>query len=102
MIIAWFATKGSGTNEALRMEHLLSGAGDCRELAFDKQRKRQSFLGLLSAIWKLRPRLIVMEGTGIAGGMACLLAQILLRIPYIISSGDAVGPFIASHKPGWG
>ncbi len=84
------------------MERLLSGAEDCRELAFDKRKKRESFLGLLSAIWKLRPQLIVMEGTGIAGGMACLLAQILLRIPYIISSGDAVGPFIASHKPGWG
>jgi hypothetical protein len=101
-MIAWFATKGSGTNEALRIKHLLSGAGDCRELDFDKKEKRKSFIGLLSAIWRLRPRLIVMEGTGIAGGIACLLARILLKIPYIVSSGDAVGPFVASHRPGWG
>ncbi len=38
-----------------------------------------------------------MEGTGIAGGLACLLAAIVKGHAYVVSSGDAVGPFIAVH-----
>lgn len=40
-----------------------------------------------------------MEGTGIAGGLVCLVAKLLWKVPYVFSSGDAVGPFIAAHLP---
>src|SRR4051812_25455519 len=96
-MIAWFATKGSGTNEAARMDALLSGFSNRREWTFDKRTKIQSFVSLLRLLRRERPRLIVMEGTGIAGGMLCLLGRLIWKVPYVFSSGDAVGPFVAAH-----
>ena len=47
-----------------------------------------------------------MEGTGIAGGIAVILARALFGVPYAVSSGDAVGPFLGGMRrvltaPGW-
>lgn len=102
-MIAWFATKGSGTNEAARMEALLSEFPARREWVFDKQAKRRSFWKLLHRLKYERPKLIVMEGTGIAGGFICLLGRWVWRVPYVFSSGDAIGPFIRAHHRwlGW-
>ncbi len=97
--VAWFATKGTGTNEAERIKTLLSGIPSTLELPFSKKQKWASFTCLLGSIWRSRPALLVMEGTGIAGGFTCILARIFLKIPYVVSSGDAVGPFIAAHFP---
>ncbi|MEI6070162.1 MAG: glycosyltransferase [Verrucomicrobiae bacterium] len=99
MKIAWFATKGSGSNEAQRMQALLSGVPGAVELPFDKADKRGSLLGLWRAVRVEKPDLLVMEGTGIAGGAACLLARIFLGVPYVFSSGDAVGPFVRALHP---
>jgi len=101
--IAWFATKGSGTNEALRMEELLKDFPNAMELDFDKAAKWLSFKRLLRRIKQLKPNLLVMEGTGIAGGAACLLSWLFSGIPYVVSSGDAVGPFFRGEHPilGW-
>lgn len=101
-MIAWFATKGSGTNEGHRMAALISGLPATAEIPFDKQRKISSFFRILSEVRRLRPELLVMEGSGLAGGGACLLARLLFGIPYVVSSGDAIGPFIGSHHPGLG
>jgi hypothetical protein len=38
---------------------------------------------------------VVMEGTGIAGGLALLASG----KPFVVSSGDAVGPFVAAKQP---
>lgn len=97
--ICWFATKGSGTNDARRMEELLGGLPDCVELPFDKRAKRHSFFVLIRKLRTLRPRLVVMEGTGLAGGLACLLGRLVWRIRFVVSSGDAVAPFIRAHHP---
>ncbi len=101
--VAWFATKGSGTNEALRMQTLLSGLRDVVELPFDKGAKLGSAGKLWVEVGRTRPDLIVMEGTGIAGGVVCILSRVLRGIPYVFSSGDAVGPYVSSHAPlvGW-
>lgn len=99
MKIAWFATKGSGSNEALRMQTLLSRLPGTVELPFDKADKRRSFVRLWKAVKSERPDLLVMEGTGIAGGALCLLARAIFGIPYVFSSGDAVGPFIRAWHP---
>jgi len=95
--IAWFATKGSGTNEAKRMETLLRHVG-ATELPFDKANKKQSLIELWKRVRQNPPELLVMEGTGIAGGLICLAARVLLKVPYVVSSGDAVGPFIRAHN----
>jgi len=96
-MIAWFATKGSGTNEAKRIETLLSRVSPTVELPFQKSAKGESFQILWRLIVEKRPKLLVMEGTGIAGGLACLGARLLHGIPYVFSSGDAVGPFVRGH-----
>jgi hypothetical protein len=101
--IAWFATKGAGTNEARRIRELLSGLEAVCEWPFSKKDKRGSFATLWRKLRARRPGLMVMEGTGLAGGLICLLGRLLWRVPYIVSSGDAVGPFFRSHRPmfGW-
>ncbi|MFA7342902.1 MAG: glycosyltransferase [Terrimicrobiaceae bacterium] len=99
MKIAWFATKGNGSNEAQRMQALLSRLPGLSGLPFDKADKRRSFLRLWGAVKTGRPDLLVMEGTGISGGAVCLLAKMLLGIPYVFSSGDAVGPFVRAWHP---
>jgi hypothetical protein len=37
----------------------------------------------------------VMEGTG----LAVMIGRLLRGVPYLVSSGDAVGPFIATQWP---
>jgi glycosyltransferase involved in cell wall biosynthesis len=40
-----------------------------------------------------------MEGTGSAGGLAIMLAKWIYGIPYIVSSGDAIAPFLGARWP---
>jgi hypothetical protein len=91
------ATKGTGTNEEDRLRVLLGGI-DAEFLPFDKSSKRQSFFSTLDRVLRDRPELLVMEGTGLAGGLVCLITRLLGRSRYVFSSGDAVGPFIGAHS----
>lgn len=100
--ITAFATQGSGGSVLLdderRLQTLL-GRFDPSYLRFDRARKLSSFVGVLRAVLRERPNLIVMEGTGIAGGAALLTARALLGSRYLVSSGDAVAPFVAAIHP---
>src|SRR4051794_7492596 len=96
-ILAW-ATKGAGTNEEHRLRDLLSDT-DCDWFAFDRTHKIDSCRRLRRAIRQAAPDLLVMEGTGVAGGLACLCARWLRGTPYIVSSGDAVGPWVSTRLP---
>lgn len=91
-----FATKGTGSNDELRLCGLLEKTSAIL-LPFTKSGKIHSFVTLLRLLSKHRRKLIVMEGTGITGGMACLVGRILWGHRYVVSSGDAVGPFIGTH-----
>ena len=51
---------------------------------------------LLRQIRELDPEIVVMEGTGITGGAVLLALRALAGRPYIVSSGDAVAPFLAA------
>jgi hypothetical protein len=95
--ILWFATKGSGTNEALRIETLLSKFGGRKEIPFSKKGKMAGWIGIMKTVSAEKPDLIVMEGTGIAGGLACLYGKLFHGVSYVVSSGDAVGPFMRAH-----
>ena len=35
-----------------------------------------------------------MEGSGLAGGLALLAARLFAGVPYVVSSGDAIGPWV--------
>jgi glycosyltransferase involved in cell wall biosynthesis len=66
---------------------------------FNRQHKWRSFRRLFKTIVRRRPELLVMEGTGLGGGLAALLGRLLAGVPYVMSSGDAVGPFVAGQRP---
>lgn len=93
-----FATKGAGSNDETRILELLADH-HVERYPFDRSRKGANILAILRRARASRASLIVMEGTGIAGGVAVLLARALLRIPFVVSSGDAVGPFLAGMRP---
>lgn len=96
--VAYFATQGAGHGDELRMRELLADL-DPELLSFDRGARGRSSLGLLRQILRRRPDLVVMEGTGVGGGLAVIAARRLAGIPYVVSSGDAVGPYIRLDHP---
>jgi hypothetical protein len=96
--VACFATQGTGSNDEARLTHLM-GELDAELLPFSHARKLRSMAGLVRRLAKSRPDVVVMEGTGFAGGLALILARALFRVRYVVSSGDAVAPFIGLVAP---
>jgi glycosyltransferase involved in cell wall biosynthesis len=91
------ATQGTGGDDEARLRALLENLPATIQ-PFDRASKVESFVRLLVSL-RRRPKLAVMEGTGVAGGLALLLARRLWGVPYVVSSGDAVAPFVAAHYP---
>ncbi len=92
-----FATLGQGSSDEARILTLL------RELSpepfpFERARKLRSAWALFQRIRRTRPDLAVMEGTGLGGGLALLAACALFGTRYVVSSGDAVGPWIGTKS----
>ena len=93
-----FATQGAGSADEQRLSHLLKPLRP-RFLAVDRRHKQRLPLDLLRAIERRRPDVIVVEGTGAAGGVGVMSARLLKKVPYIVSSGDAVEPYLrAFHR----
>lgn len=90
-----FSTLGHKSSDADRLRELLSRL-DAVEFPFDRSRKARMFFGLLGEIRRRRPALVVMEGTGIAGGLALIIGRLVLGCRYVVSSGDAVGPWVGA------
>ncbi|MDJ0733709.1 MAG: glycosyltransferase [Nostocaceae cyanobacterium] len=93
-----FATKGTGSNEEARILKLLFNF-DTQVVPFSVSAKLTSCLKIIRQALRTKPKLIVMEGTGIAGGLACLFLYWFLGIPYVFSSGDAIAPFLSLKYP---
>ncbi len=91
--ILCFATQGETHLDFERLRCLLEPLG-AEPYAFDHDNKLRSAVGLIKAVRTRRPSLVVMEGTGIAGGVALLAIDALLGVPFVVSSGDAVGPYL--------
>ena len=79
-----------------RIRDLLRGV-DPELFPFDRARKVRSFWRLLRTIRRTKPDLVVMEGTGLAGGAALIAARVLFGRRYVVSSGDAVGPWVGGR-----
>jgi hypothetical protein len=88
------STLGSGSNEEARILALLTSF-EPRVIPFDRRAKWQGFKRILRTVRRERPSLVVLEGSGLAGGAALLLGRLLAGVPYVVSSGDAVGPWVA-------
>jgi glycosyltransferase involved in cell wall biosynthesis len=91
--IACFATQGTDSGDERRIIALLDPLRPTL-YPFNRGRKGRSALSLLRRLLRDSPDLVVMEGTGVAGGIAVLLARFLRGIRFVVSSGDAVGPYL--------
>ncbi len=96
--VAYLATQGDGSGDEVRICRLLAPLTPMR-LHFDRSRKARSGVAALTGILRTRPDVVVMEGTGVAGGAAIVAARLLTGVPYVLSSGDAVGPYLALISP---
>jgi len=91
--ILCFATQGARHLDAERLRYLLEPLR-AETYPFERDRRIRSAIGLIKAVRRRRPSLLVMEGTGVAGGIALLAADALLGVPFVLCSGDAVGPYL--------
>src|SRR6185436_7541456 len=90
-----FATLGAGSNDEARIRTVLSDLSP-EVFPFHRRTKLRSLWHLLMVLRDRRPALAVMEGTGLAGGIALMLGRVIWGIPYVVSSGDAVGPWVGT------
>lgn len=91
-----FATQGAGGHDEARVRALLENF-QVDYFPFDRRARLRSFLRLLAAMRRGGYQLVVMEGSGIAGGAAVLLGRLLFAASYVLSSGDAVAPFLGAR-----
>jgi glycosyltransferase involved in cell wall biosynthesis len=94
---AGFATQGHGSPDEERLLALVEGL-PFDVWHFDRGMKATSALRIISSAHRARPDLIVMEGTGLAGGVGVMAARALTGVPYVVSSGDAIAPFWRLHS----
>jgi glycosyltransferase involved in cell wall biosynthesis len=93
-----FATQGSSGDDENRLRALLSQLPS-EIIPFDRRNKFKNSWNIFRIMSREKPGMMVMEGTGIAGGMALLAGNLVAGVPYVVSSGDAVGPFVSSQYP---
>jgi hypothetical protein len=96
--VACFATQGPGSLDEDRIKYLLGPLAP-EVLTFRRGRRLRSAASLWRTIRALDPDVTVMEGTGIGGGLVLLALRALFGMPYIVSSGDAIAPFLAARSP---
>jgi hypothetical protein len=97
--ILCFATQGPDSLDARRLSELTElCAAPVRSFGFDQSSKPRSTLRLIVNVLRKRPAALLMEGTGVWGGVGVLFCRWLLLVPYVVSSGDAVGPFLARRS----
>ena len=95
--ILCFATQGHPHLDGERIRALLEPLRP-EVYRFERERKIRSAVGLVRAVRAQRPQLIVMEGTGTAGGLTLIAISALWGTPFVVSSGDAVGPYLHLHS----
>lgn len=96
-VVACFATQGSGSLDERRIRRLLEPLRPV-VVSFDRSHKARSVLSLWRDLRLLDPDILVMEGTGLGGGLVLLTGRVLTGRPYVVSSGDAVGPFLRARS----
>lgn len=93
-----FATQGAGGDEEGRLRELLSRLS-VQFLEFDRADRVGSLRLIIRSIRECRPLLVVVEGSGAAGGLSLLLARLIYGTRYVVSSGDAICPFLSARWP---
>jgi hypothetical protein len=88
------STKGTNSTDEARIRRLLQPLG-VRVWPFDRSNKLRSGVRFLRDVARHRPALVILEGTGFGGGIPLMVARILGRTRYLVSSGDAIAPILA-------
>lgn len=96
--VLYFATQGAGSGDERRISYLLEPLAP-RLLNFERSRKATLPLRLWKELRRQRPDVIVLEGTGVFGGLAVIAARLLSGVPYVVSSGDAVSAYLRALHP---
>ncbi|MCW3009973.1 MAG: glycosyl transferase group 1 [Solirubrobacterales bacterium] len=86
------ASQGPGSGDERRLVALLDGL-DVELWPFDRSSKVRAAWALFLRLLHAPPELLVIEGTGLGACLPALAAGSLRRVPFVVSSGDAVGPF---------
>lgn len=97
MRILCFATQGEDHLDAERLRYLLRPL-HADSYPFDRTHKLRSAVGLARRVLSQKPDLVVMEGTGLGGGLTLVALSALRGTRFVVSSGDAVGPYLALHS----
>ena len=63
----------------------------------ERRRKVVAFINIFREIRRTEPRGLFLEGTGIAEGSAVLAAHYCFGLPFVVSTGDAVAPWVRAH-----
>jgi glycosyltransferase involved in cell wall biosynthesis len=99
--VAVFATLGPGSRDEARIVSLTARFRPT-VWQFDRANKWRSAVRVVARLRRERPDVVVVEGTSIAAGVAVLIGRLAFKVPFVLSSGDAVGPFVRMIAPGLG
>ncbi len=96
------ASQGAGGHDEKRLQTLIEPLGG-KLLEWKRPRSLVARLltvpKIVRTIGRARPDLVVLEGTGVALGLAVWAARRRYAIPYVLSSGDSVAPYLRAR---WG
>jgi glycosyltransferase involved in cell wall biosynthesis len=93
-----YATQGAGGDDEARLRMLLRDF-DTVFVDFQKKDKKASFFEILHQGRQKKFNLVFMEGSGVAGGLAAIFLRLFYCIPYVVSSGDSIAPFLSARFP---
>ena len=90
------AIAGSAGLDYERIKHLFKSAPYKVDIFIvDKQKKLASFTDLWNKIRSKKYDMIFLEGSGLTGSLAAILAENFYKIPFIISTGDPISSFFS-------
>ena len=97
-LILVYSTLGSGSHDEQRIVRLLVNF-NIYLVSFDRSKKFSSAIKIIKEAKKHKPCLIIQEGSGFCGFFSLLFCKFVLGISFIVSSGDAIGPFLSAKYP---
>jgi glycosyltransferase involved in cell wall biosynthesis len=87
------ATQGAGSTDEARLRTMLREF-DAEIIPFDRRARRRMLLEIARKIRSRKYEIVALEGTGVAGGLAVIIGRVTAGVPYVVSTGDAVAPFL--------
>lgn len=92
------ATQGRDTSDEARLRTMLREF-DTEIMLFHRLTKTRMLLDIVRKIKSRNYEIVALEGTGVAGGLAVIIGRVTAGVPYVVSTGDAVGPFLRRVRP---